>query len=93
MGRLPDYLADPRLGRLPFMRLKKFVASAASDRSSVEQAMTKFALVNVAEREKIQLDGLLDSVARDGQGDDESTRPPAAATPLPLTPAPPPPCT
>ena len=45
-----DYLTDARIGKLPFMKLKKFLADNGVDPKEMSSASTKFALVAIAER-------------------------------------------
>ena len=55
-----DYLTDPRLMKVPFTQLKSHVKEKAKDivtREDVFAASTKFALVTIAEKEGIKLDG------------------------------------
>jgi len=54
-----DYLADARLGDVPFMKLKRFLLSAGVAKAEVGNVTTKFALVALAEKQSILLEPLL----------------------------------
>ena len=45
-----DYLADPRLALVPFVKLKRFVQDNGAKRQDLFYASTKFALVALAEK-------------------------------------------
>ena len=55
-----DYLADPRMGDVPFMKLKRFIIDAGVDKKEASNSATKFALVALAEKHDVKLDALLD---------------------------------
>ena len=57
-----DYLTDARIGKLPFMKLKKFLSDNGVDAKEMSSASTKFALVAIAEKKEIALEPLLDEI-------------------------------
>ena len=57
-----DYLTDARIGKLPFMKLKKFLSDNGVDAKEMSSASTKFALVAIAEKKEIALEPLLDEL-------------------------------
>ena len=58
-----DFLADPRMGRLPIDKLKKhLVGSNLFPAADLEQATTKFALVSLAESKGMDLEVLLKDI-------------------------------
>ena len=59
----PDYLTDARLIKIGFMPLKKALKEANVPTADLSTATTKFALVAIAEKHNINLDGILESVA------------------------------
>jgi len=62
---LTDALADSRLIKVPYGKLKNYLADVGGDEIDAKElftASTKFALVNIAEKHRISLDQLLDEV-------------------------------
>ena len=59
---MPDYLTDARLGKVAFMKMKKFLEEKGAPKSDLFVTSTKFALVAVAERHNIKLEPLLDEL-------------------------------
>ena len=59
----PDYIADPRLSKVTFTQLKKYLAGACDPGNelsgSIKSAMTRFALATLAEENAISLEALL----------------------------------
>ena len=61
-----DYLTDPRLTKVPFMKLKNFVADAGVSKQELFNCATKFSVVSVAESKQISLDKLLNEIGPPG---------------------------
>jgi len=62
---LTDALADSRLIKVPYGKLKNYLADVGGDEIDAKElftASTKFALVNIAEKHRISLDQLLNEV-------------------------------
>ena len=59
---MPDYRTDARLGKVAFMKMKKFLEEKGAPKSDLFVASTKFALVAVAEKHNIKLEPLLDEL-------------------------------
>ena len=86
-----DYLADPRMGDVPFMKLKRFIIDAGVDKKEASNSATKFALVALAEKNDVKLDALLDQYGEApgaATPAPEPAAPPAAAEPPPSAPEP-----
>ena len=86
-----DYLADPRVGDVPFMKLKRFIIDAGVDKKEASNSATKFALVALAEKNDVKLDALLDQYGEApgaATPAPEPAAPPAAAEPPPSAPEP-----
>ena len=59
-----DYLADPRVAKVTFTQLKKYLADKGVDERTLFMSSTKFALIATAEKLQIGLEPLLDEVTR-----------------------------
>ena len=54
---MPDYLIDARMKRVPYMKLKGFIAeNLAANSFDLFAASTKFALIVLAEKHSIKLE-------------------------------------
>jgi hypothetical protein len=60
-----DYLADPRMKLLKFIQLKKYLEQNGASKKDLFASLTKFALVETAEKLGIPLAPLLDEVGSD----------------------------
>ena len=60
-----DYLADPRMKLLKFIQLKKYLEQHGASKKDLFASLTKFALVETAEKLGIPLAPLLDEVGSD----------------------------
>lgn len=78
---MPDWLEDPRVSKLPFMKLKTYMRHSSTDlsRKELDGAGTKFALLHMAEEKKIALENLFDELGPKPPPQSTSTTPRASS--------------